>query len=82
VFIPSENVDSGGGWVGIDECVWSGPKCLEVTPRLEKYYPEHQSLPRDTLDLETLTSKPSYVRRGCEQAVLISALPNAFDSAP
>lgn len=51
MFIPAENIDSGGSWFGIDKCVWSGPKCLRVTPSLVNYYPERQSLLHDTLRL-------------------------------
>lgn len=51
MFIPAENIDTGGSWFGIDKCVWSGPKCLRATPSLVNYYPERQSLLRNTLRL-------------------------------
>jgi hypothetical protein len=62
VFISSEDNDSVDNWMSINECVWSGPKCLRATPCLEKYYPEHQSLLRDSLrlgdaDIKTLVSE-------------------------
>ncbi|KAH8820670.1 hypothetical protein F5884DRAFT_745017 [Xylogone sp. PMI_703] len=66
IFIPDESSNRGGTWVGIDECVWNGPACLRAIPCLEKHYPEHQHLLRDTLrvrdaDIKTLVSEARHI---------------------
>jgi len=33
----------------LNDCVWSGPRCLKATPCLAMHYPEHEPLFHDTL---------------------------------
>ncbi|KAF2396452.1 hypothetical protein EJ06DRAFT_240603 [Trichodelitschia bisporula] len=62
ILIPDDSNESGGEWVSIEECIWSGPKCLKSTHCLERHYPEHQALLRDMLrvgdaNINTLVSE-------------------------
>ncbi|KAH8691711.1 hypothetical protein GQ44DRAFT_636227 [Phaeosphaeriaceae sp. PMI808] len=44
VFIPSKGQETGGSWVNLKACVWSGPNCLSKTPRLMNLYPARSRL--------------------------------------
>lgn len=39
IFIPTSETRSPSDWIGMSECVWSGPKCLRKTPCLQDFYP-------------------------------------------
>jgi hypothetical protein len=51
IFIPDNDNQKDGNWVGLSDCVWNGPNCLKFTHRLEQYYPEYEALLHDTLKI-------------------------------
>ena len=51
VFIPVQTTR----WVGLEDCVWDGPKCLTKIPRLQDHYPQHEGLFCKKLSLASAT---------------------------
>ncbi|KAF4509335.1 hypothetical protein G6O67_005599 [Ophiocordyceps sinensis] len=52
VFVPTtvDDAESAGRWTTLDACVWSGPDCLEETPRLDRFYKPLKRLFATTLE--------------------------------
>ncbi|VUC31190.1 unnamed protein product [Clonostachys rosea] len=59
VYIPADAVKDTqeSRWVALDSCVWDGPKCLEKTPCLIKYYDDQADFFCDSLRLNVADLK-------------------------